>query len=101
MDDMVGTQKTHPQLIQNARGEGTFCAMDSPNAKIRDELIVSLRNRGEDLIHLNIIIIIIIIIYILQVFILEGVGTIASGSGQHLFLNHLTLNCSWTALRRC
>ena len=42
-------QGRFPGLIHNARGSGTFCAIDSPTAAIRDALITSTRNKGESL----------------------------------------------------
>jgi 4-aminobutyrate aminotransferase/(S)-3-amino-2-methylpropionate transaminase len=36
----------YPQLIQNVRGRGTFCAFDMPNASIRDKYLVQMRNAG-------------------------------------------------------
>ncbi|CAF0914597.1 unnamed protein product [Brachionus calyciflorus] len=38
--------KTYPGLIANARGLGTFCAFDGATAKIRDDLILKLKNMG-------------------------------------------------------
>ena len=39
--------KQFPQLIQNVRGQGTFCAFDMPNASTRDKYVAQMRNAGQ------------------------------------------------------
>ena len=40
-------QARYPSLLHSARGAGTFCAVDCPDAATRDKLIGKLRNKGE------------------------------------------------------
>lgn len=39
-------QSIYPQLIMNARGQGTFCAVDCPSVASRDALVSATRNKG-------------------------------------------------------
>ena len=39
--------KQFPQLIQNVRGQGTFCAFDMPSASARDKYVAQMRNAGK------------------------------------------------------
>lgn len=39
-------QARYPSLLHSARGAGTFCAVDCPDAATRDKLIGKLRNKG-------------------------------------------------------
>ncbi|XP_065898676.1 4-aminobutyrate aminotransferase, mitochondrial-like [Dysidea avara] len=39
-------QELYPQQIHNARGVGTFCAIDGHTVEIRDKLLVELKNNG-------------------------------------------------------
>ena len=38
--------KKYPQLFLNARGRGTFCAFDMPDAPVRDKFVGQMRNAG-------------------------------------------------------
>ena len=38
--------KKYPNLIQNARGLGTFCAFDMPDSGKRDKYVAQMRNAG-------------------------------------------------------
>jgi hypothetical protein len=38
--------RKHANLIMNARGLGTFCALDAANVQIRDSIVTKLRNLG-------------------------------------------------------
>lgn len=40
--------KKYSQLILNARGRGTFCAFDMPNAAVRDKFVGEMRNAGNE-----------------------------------------------------
>lgn len=46
LDGLLELQKLYPDLISNARGIGTLCAIDFPTAPLRDSACVRLRNRG-------------------------------------------------------
>ena len=39
-------QGRYPSLLHSARGAGTFCAVDCPDAGTRDKLLSKLRNNG-------------------------------------------------------
>jgi 4-aminobutyrate aminotransferase/(S)-3-amino-2-methylpropionate transaminase len=47
LNGLKDLNKKSSQLIQNARGQGTFCAFDMPNASIRDKFLVQMRNAGQ------------------------------------------------------
>ena len=47
LNGLKNMSKQHPQLIRNTRGRGTFCAVDMPNASIRDRFIHLIRNTGK------------------------------------------------------
>jgi 4-aminobutyrate aminotransferase/(S)-3-amino-2-methylpropionate transaminase len=46
LNGLKDLNKKYPQLIQNARGRGTFCAFDMPTGSIRDKFLVQMRNSG-------------------------------------------------------
>jgi len=46
LNGLKDLNKKYPQLIQNTRGRGTFCAFDMPSAPIRDKFLVQMRNSG-------------------------------------------------------
>merc|ERR1711981_309467 len=39
-------QKRYPGLLHSARGIGTFCAIDCPNANVRDKIVNEMRSTG-------------------------------------------------------
>merc|ERR1719510_2878760 len=39
-------QKRYPGLLHSARGIGTFCAVDCPNANVRDKIVNEMRSTG-------------------------------------------------------
>ena len=39
-------QALHPDVIHNSRGMGTFCAVDFPSKRNRDNIIARLMNKG-------------------------------------------------------
>lgn len=46
LDGLKKLCKMYPDIARNARGLGTFCAIDCPSSEIRDTVINDLRNRG-------------------------------------------------------
>ena len=42
----VCVQESYPDLVQNARGQGTFCAVDASSVGVRDKLVALSRNSG-------------------------------------------------------
>lgn len=46
LDNLKKLCKKHSNLIENARGLGTFQAFDGKSAEIRDALVQKLRNSG-------------------------------------------------------
>jgi 4-aminobutyrate aminotransferase/(S)-3-amino-2-methylpropionate transaminase len=47
LNGLKDISKKHSQVIFNARGRGTFCAFDMPNASTRDKFIGEMRNAGK------------------------------------------------------
>lgn len=47
LNGLTNISKKNSQLILNARGKGTFCAFDMPNAAIRDKFVTQMRNAGK------------------------------------------------------
>jgi len=46
LDGLKDLQNRFPGLLHGARGLGTFCAIDCPNAAIRDQIVDNLRTNG-------------------------------------------------------
>ena len=44
LNGLKDLSKKHSRLIVNARGRGTFCAFDMPDASVRDKFITQMRN---------------------------------------------------------
>ena len=47
LNGLTNISKKYSQLILNARGRGTFCAFDMPNASVRDKFVTQMRNAGK------------------------------------------------------
>lgn len=47
LNGLKDLSKQYSQLFLNARGLGTFCAFDMPNASTRDKFISHMRNAGK------------------------------------------------------
>ncbi len=47
LNGLQNLSKKYSQLILNARGRGTFCAFDMPDAPTRDKFISQMRNAGK------------------------------------------------------
>ena len=48
---MCVLQDAYPHLIQNARGQGTFCAIDAKSADIRNKVVSLSRDSGKGSTH--------------------------------------------------
>lgn len=46
LSGLKSLQNAYPGLIKNARGAGTFCALDCPDVATRDALASASRNKG-------------------------------------------------------
>ncbi|XP_029650013.1 4-aminobutyrate aminotransferase, mitochondrial-like [Octopus sinensis] len=46
VDGLKIIEKDYPGVLQNARGIGTYCAIDFPTIEARDKAIVDIRNKG-------------------------------------------------------
>lgn len=46
LDGLHQAQRSHPNLMSNVRGVGTFCAFDCCSPESRDALLLTLRNKG-------------------------------------------------------
>ena len=46
MKGLLDLQSRYPQFVKNARGRGTFCAIDCDSGARRDEVLAQLRRLG-------------------------------------------------------
>lgn len=74
-------QNKNPNLLNSARGRGTFCAIDCSSTEIRDKIIAGLRNQGKILWKIVLLITVIIILY-LSLFLFYTTGVQAGGCGD-------------------
>merc|ERR1711915_251776 len=51
MKGLLDLCKEHPAVVANARGRGTFCAIDCGSPAIRDKLVGEMRKNG---VHLGV-----------------------------------------------